>query len=106
MPELVRIKKHPMTWEPSQDPSVVKQRVYVVFGDSLPADAQPVLNDVDKTVNSLIIPDDFPEGTFAQEGIYVIGVGSVDGSGNERIIWTTHPFDFTAPAGITNLQIG
>jgi len=104
MPTFTRVKQRTFRWNPSTDPTVVSQRIYIIRGDTFPADAEPVLDNVDMSVNQILIPQDVPNVDF-EDGTYIVGVGSVDNVGNETVEYISVPFDFTAPVGATGLEV-
>lgn len=100
---MARIKTKTLRWDPPADSDVVKYKIYVTYGDS----ADPYTGTmVEVTETQAILPDAFPEGTFDQEGNYVIQVTAIDDQGNEsdeRVI--IYPFDFHPPAPVENLEV-
>jgi len=100
---MARIKSKTLKWKPPADADVVKYRIYVTYGDS----AEPYTGTmVEVTETHAVLPDIFPEGTFSQEGNYIIQVTAVDDQGNEsdeRAI--VYPFDFFPPPPVSGLVV-
>jgi len=71
---MARIKSKTLKWKPPADADVVKYRIYVTYGDS----AEPYTGTmVEVTETHAVLPDIFPEGTFSQEGNYIIQVTAI-----------------------------
>ena len=100
---MARIAKHTIRWNPVSDPGLAGYRVYVKAGDT----AEPYEGTVIETqATEVTVPDDFPAGTFDQEGNYVIQISAYDDQGNESDTEVlVHPFDFTPPQKPTGMEV-
>jgi hypothetical protein len=101
-----KVKKKRVSWTPASDTDIVAHRVYVSQAD---ADLN-ILTDLwiklDMPIASVLLPDDFPEGTFTGEGNFTVGVSAIDDVGNEGdVAIVASPFDFIAPGVPTNLIV-
>jgi hypothetical protein len=99
------VKKKRITWTPAPDAAIVKHRVYVTDG----VDIDPKVDQYIEVLmphTSILLPDEFPAGTFEGEGNYIIGVSAIDDVGNEGdLAIVASPFDFIAPGVPTNLVV-
>ena len=100
---MARIKTKTIHWNPSPDSDVAGYNVYVLFGET----AQPYEGTaINVTGTEVKVPDDFPDGTFDQEGKYVVQVAAIDDMGNESdTIQTVAEFDFVPPLPPSNLRV-
>jgi len=100
---MARIQSHTIKIDPSPDQDVVKYRVYVSKGET----ANPYEDIMVETTSlEVIAPDDFPDGTFDEEGTYVIQATAVDGQGNESDpMVINHFFDLTPPRPPAGLSV-
>ncbi len=102
----MRVKKKKLSWKPAPDSDVVAHRVFVEReGETIdPATFSYIEVAMPKT--SILLPDDFPSGTFGGEGNYILGVCAVDDVGNEGdLAMVASPFDFIAPGVPTDLVV-
>ena len=100
---MAKIAKHTIKWNPVSDAGLAGYRVYVKYGET----ADPYEGTMIETMDTeAVVPDDFPAGTFDQEGTYVIQVSAFDSQGNESdTVVISHPFDFTPPPAPTGLHV-
>lgn len=98
---MASIKKKRLSWNPPTDVDVVAHMVYVGTGEEFTSGIR-----VDMPRTSLVLPDDFPPGTFAEDVNYTVGIAAVDDVGNEGdMAIVANPFDFVAPGVPTNLIV-
>jgi len=99
------IKKKRLSWDPPADVDVVAHRLFVTE-EGQPIDLDGAFVQVDMPQASVVLPDDFPDGTFAEDKNYTVGICAVDDVGNlGDIAMVTNPFDFVAPSVPTNLTV-
>lgn len=101
-----RVKKKRVRWTPAADPDIVAHKIFVTpEGEEIDPAVTPFVQ-VDMPNASVLLPDDFPDGTFSGDGNYIVGVCAVDDVGNEGdIALVASPFDFIAPGVPTNLVV-
>ena len=102
---MARIESKTISWNPSEAEDVAGYRVYykpaaeedsIQYGDPF----------IETTDAQVMAPDDFPDGSFSEEGDYLVGVSALDEAGNESdIAEVVHPFDLTAPPMPTGLSV-
>lgn len=103
---MARIKKKTLSWEPPVDIDVVGFKLYVVPEGSQIDPASTPFIQVPADTLTVLLPDDFPDGTFDQDINYTIGISTVDDVGNEGdIVTVANPFDFIAPGVVTNIKV-
>jgi hypothetical protein len=101
---MARVEPKTISWNPSESSDVEKYRVYYKADDS--SSFQYTDPYIETTETQVTAPDDFPDGTFSQEGDYLIGVSALDAMGNESdITEVVHPFDLVPPMAPTGLSV-
>lgn len=104
---MAKIKSRKISWDKSEADDIAGYKVYYKpdDGGSFNYDDPSIsVDDPDKT--SVVVPDDFPEDAFPEDGDYLIGVSAFDDIGNEAdIVDVSAPFDFTPPEPITGLKV-
>ena len=103
---MARVKKKRVSWTPAPDADIVKHRVYVSQADMNLDILTDSFIELDIPTASVLLPDDFPAGTFVGEGNFTVGVSAIDDVGNEGdVAIVASPFDFIAPGVPTNLIV-
>lgn len=100
---MAKVKNYTITWTKSTATDVVGYKVYYVPETDVLDYGSPnvAVGDVD----TVTIPADVPDFPLI-DGVYKIGLSSVDDVGNESdIIEKTVPFDLVAPDAPTNLEV-
>ena len=102
-----KVKKKKIRWTPAGDSDIVAHRVFVAHeGDEIDTARNIYVEVPIGDEQSVILPDDFPPGTFADEGNYIVGICAVDDVGNEGdLALVASPFDFIAPGAPTDLIV-
>jgi hypothetical protein len=103
---VAKVKKKRVSWTPAIDADIVKHKVYVSEAD---LELDIYTDDfiiIDMPTCSVLLPDEFPAGTFVGEGNFTVGVSAIDDVGNEGdVAIVASPFDFIAPGVPTNLIV-
>ena len=100
-----KVKKKRIIWDAAVDVDIVAHKVFVV-PEGNPVDMDSPFVEILMPVTEVLLPDAFPEGTFAGDGNYMVAVAAIDDVGNEGdLAFVAHPFDFIAPGVPTNLRV-
>ena len=101
----MKVIKKKIRWDAGTAPDITAHRVYVEKDPTIPTYTS-VFAEILVPQTYVVVPDDFPVGTFDEDTTYIMGVSSVDDVGNESdIITVSSPFDFVAPDAPTNITI-
>lgn len=103
---MARVKKKRVSWTAPPDTDVVAHRVFVGNeGETIDPSTFSYV-EVLMPHTSILLPDEFPAGTFMGDGNYIIAVCAVDDVGNEGdLAIVASPFDFIAPGVPENLKV-
>ena len=101
----MRTIKKRIRWDPSLAADVAVYRVYVEKEPTAVGyDSQYI--EVTAPTTQVVVPDDFPAGTFSEDTLYNMGISALDDLGNESDITpVSAPFDFVAPDAPTNIIV-
>lgn len=103
---MVRIKKKLLSWDPPADIDVVAHKLYIVPEGTVIDPVSSTSITINMPATTILLPDDFPDGTFDQDINYTIGITPIDDVGNEGdIVTVQNPFDFIAPGVVTNIRV-
>lgn len=103
---MATVKKKRISWTPPSDMDVVAHELWVVDQNDTIDSLNPADLRVDMPQVSVLLPDDFPAGTFSEDKNYKVGVCAVDDVGNKGdVAEFVNPFDFVAPGVPTNLTV-
>lgn len=103
---MATVKKKKISWTPPSDVDVVSHKLWVVDAGATIDPNSPANLTIPMPQTSVVLPDDFPAGTFSEDKNYKVGVCAVDDVGNRGdIAEFVNPFDFVAPGVPTNLIV-
>jgi len=101
---MARINNKTLSWNAGVAADIVAHRVYVSTSGVDPNYGSQ-FTDVPMPTVSMVLPDEFA-GFPLIDGLYKLGISSVDDMGNESDITViSNPLDFIAPDAPTNLAV-
>lgn len=101
---MARVKSKTLSWNAGIAADIVAHRIYVSTSGVDPNYGSQNI-DISMPVTSVVLPDEFA-GFPLIDGLYKLGISSVDDMGNESDITViSNPLDFIAPDAPTNLVL-
>jgi hypothetical protein len=99
---MARLKKKRIRWEPPENSTTMKHRLYWAVGESVGYDSDYI--EV-QDVTEVILPDAIPPLPMKAQGVQ-LGISAVNDSGSESdITMLNTPLDFSIPEAPKNLQL-